>query len=239
VFLLQGEGRRRWRYGAQRDRRLRADAPLKILERFTPRHDATLAAGDMLYLPPSVAHDGVAIDICTTYSIGFRAASATELAHAWLDFLRDSVELPGRYADPDLAPTQKPAAINAATLSRFAALLRDFHARPTSFAGFLGQWLSEPKPTVTFDPPAAPLAAAAFARKIARSGARLNRRTHLLYDAHTFYINGAAHPRKGRDGRALCELADHRALTAPRCAKLAASTLTLLREWYCDGYLDL
>ena len=79
VFLLQGFGRRRWRYGRQPDLTLKPGLPLKILRRFTPDATAVLAPGDMLYLPPHAAHDGTAIDACTTYSIGFRAADATEL----------------------------------------------------------------------------------------------------------------------------------------------------------------
>ena len=102
VFLLQGEGRRRWRYGRQADLSLKAGLPVKILRRFTPQQDAVLAPGDMLYLPPSYAHDGVAVDACTTYSIGFRAPSHNEIAQAFLDHLRDELALEGRYADPDL-----------------------------------------------------------------------------------------------------------------------------------------
>jgi 50S ribosomal protein L16 3-hydroxylase len=64
-----------------------------------------LDAGDMLYLPPGVAHDGVAIDACTTYSIGFRAPSAQELVTGFLDWLSDRVVLDGRYRDP-VAPTR-------------------------------------------------------------------------------------------------------------------------------------
>jgi 50S ribosomal protein L16 3-hydroxylase len=62
----------------------------------------------MLYLPPHIAHDGVAVDACTTYSIGFRAPGATELGAAFLDFLRDELQLPGRYADADLRPVTSP-----------------------------------------------------------------------------------------------------------------------------------
>ena len=75
VFLLQGFGRRRWRYGRQDDLELRPGLPVKILRRFAPARDEILVPGDMLYLPPQFAHDGVAVDACTTYSIGFRAAS--------------------------------------------------------------------------------------------------------------------------------------------------------------------
>src|SRR6266567_5729015 len=99
VFLLQGEGRRRWRLGCrmsgqtsrQRDLRLDPTLPAKILSRFRPEAEYILDAGDMLYLPPSYAHDGVAVDACTTYSIGFRAPTAQELATAFLDWMRDSI----------------------------------------------------------------------------------------------------------------------------------------------------
>src|SRR5882672_11365034 len=84
VFLLQGRGRRRWRYGRQRDLTLRPNLPLKVLKRFTPTADVILGPGDMLYLPPQYAHDGVAVDACTTYSIGFRAAAYEELAQHFL-----------------------------------------------------------------------------------------------------------------------------------------------------------
>ena len=114
VFLLQGFGRRRWRYGRQRDLALRPGLPVKVLQRFAPRHAHVLGPGDMLYLPPAYAHDGVAVDACTTYSIGFRAPSHTELAQAFLDHLRDRIDLSGRYADPDLRPAREPARIGPA-----------------------------------------------------------------------------------------------------------------------------
>jgi 50S ribosomal protein L16 3-hydroxylase len=72
VFLLQAQGRRRWRWGRQKDLSLREGLPLKILDRFEPEDDQVLEPGDMLYLPPRYAHDGIADGECQTYSIGFR-----------------------------------------------------------------------------------------------------------------------------------------------------------------------
>src|ERR1700694_1357161 len=111
VFLLQGEGRRRWQLSCQLScqmslqRHLTVDPtlPVKILARFRPDAEYTLDAGDMLYLPPGYGHDGVAMAACTTYSIGFRAPSAQDLGTAFLDWLRDSIALEGRYVDPSLA----------------------------------------------------------------------------------------------------------------------------------------
>jgi len=157
VFLLQGEGRRRWRYGRQVDLSLKPGLPVKILRRFTPEMDAVLAPGDMLYLPPSYAHDGVALDACTTYSIGFRAASRNEIAKAFLDHLRDELALDGRFADPDLKPSDEPARIAEPMQRRVDSILRGIRWDRAATARFLGIFLSEPKPDVYFDPPASRL----------------------------------------------------------------------------------
>src|SRR5882672_8323909 len=103
VFLLQGPGQRRWKVGRQDDLTLVDGAPLKILRRFAPQGECMLGPGDMLYLPPGFAHDGVAVDACYTYSIGFRAPSHRELVSQFLIFLEERLNPPGRYEDPDLA----------------------------------------------------------------------------------------------------------------------------------------
>ncbi|MEJ7687323.1 MAG: cupin domain-containing protein, partial [Variovorax sp.] len=80
VFLLQVHGRRRWSIGKPRDLRLESGVPLKILARFEPEQSFVLEPGDMLYLPPRYAHEGVAVGgDCMTYSIGLRAPAAAPL----------------------------------------------------------------------------------------------------------------------------------------------------------------
>jgi 50S ribosomal protein L16 3-hydroxylase len=237
VFLLQGFGRRRWRYGRQDRHELRPRLPLKILRRFVPTHDAVLAPGDMLYLPPHYAHDGVAIDACTTYSIGFRAAGATELAAAFLDFLRDELDLPGRYADPDLAPVRAPAEIGPAMRRRCALLLEGIAWDPTTVARFLGCWLSEPKPQVFFLPPRPALTPAAFRNRMAKHGVRLDPRTQLLYDPAHLFINGVALGWPAGGGAALRQLANSRSLAARLAGSIPPETARILYNWYRDGYL--
>ncbi|MEI7447697.1 MAG: cupin domain-containing protein, partial [Burkholderiales bacterium] len=70
VFLLQAQGRRRWRIAPPGDASLVAGVPLKLLARFEPTEEWVLEPGDMLYLPPGWGHDGVAVGDCTTFSIG-------------------------------------------------------------------------------------------------------------------------------------------------------------------------
>ena len=108
VFLLQAQGRRRWRIGRQKDLTLRDDLPLKILANFEPEEEYVLEPGDMLYLPPLYAHDGVAQGECQTYSIGFRSPGRGELARELLQRLSDdAAELAGEslYRDPSQEAT--------------------------------------------------------------------------------------------------------------------------------------
>jgi 50S ribosomal protein L16 3-hydroxylase len=62
VFLIQMAGRRRWRISEQKDLSLNPNMPLKILQNFQAADDWVLEPGDMLYLPPHFAHDGIALD---------------------------------------------------------------------------------------------------------------------------------------------------------------------------------
>lgn len=238
VFLLQGPGRRRWQVSTQQDLRLTPNLPLKLLSHFQPEDSWDLAPGDMLYLPPSVAHDGVAITECMTYSIGFRAPTTRELVEAFLQFLPEALPMPAqRYADPDLAATRTPGRIDARLQRRLGAMLQPVRWDRAVVEHFLGCMLSEPKADVFFDPPRTPLSLTAFVRhagRAANAGVRLDRRARMLYDNASVYLNGeviatlADHP-------ALATLADSRRLSA--VGTLPKATLRLLHDAYLTGAL--
>ncbi|MEO8738889.1 MAG: cupin domain-containing protein [Casimicrobiaceae bacterium] len=237
VFLLQGEGRRRWRISRQRDLELKPRMPLKILARFRPMSAWTLAPGDMLYLPPDHAHDGVALDACTTYSIGFRTASAQELGTAFLDWLRDELVLDGRYADPRLRVAREPARIDARMRDACAATLRKIRWNDADVARFVGSFLSEPKAQVSFIRPHSPMPLRTFARAAAKRGVRLNSRTQILYDDRNVYINAVAMAWPVGARAAISRLANARRLSGEEMS--GSVLINLLHDWYCDGYLDL
>jgi 50S ribosomal protein L16 3-hydroxylase len=191
----------------------------------------------MLYLPPAFAHDGVAVDLCMTYSIGFRAPVTNELAVAFLDWLRDRLALDGRYADPDLRPTREPARIDPAMQRRCAAMLAAIRWSPADVDRFLGALLSEPKPSVYFTPPMHAMSPRTFLARAARSGVRLDPRTQLLYDARCLYINGEALPRPAAGGATLRRLANTRALAGRAITSASADALSLMYDWHRHGYL--
>ena len=239
VFLLQAQGQRRWRISAQTDLSLVDGLPLKILRNFQAETEYVLEAGDMLYLPPHYAHEGVAIGTCQTYSIGFRAPAYQELGEAFLQFMADAIDLPGRYADPDLKPTTHPAMIDAGMLDRVEEALQNVRFTRDDVTLFMGEYLSEPKASVTFAPPARPLAPARFAQAAAKRGLRLPARTRMLYRGQHVFINGESFRMQAADRPLLTALANARRVEAGDLADVPSDVAEALHLWYADGWLLL
>jgi 50S ribosomal protein L16 3-hydroxylase len=239
VFLLQAHGQRRWRISAQQDLRLRDDLPLKILRHFEPEQEFILNPGDMLYLPPQYAHEGVAVDECMTYSIGFRAPAWQELGEAFLAFMADSIELPGRYSDPTLRSTRHPGAISDQMMDAVNRALQKLGSTTADREIFLGEYLSEPKPSVSFDPNPKPLGERQFDQLAARDGIRLHRKTRMLHRGKYVFLNGESYSPGTSDRRILRRLADDRVLDASHLAQASADLRESLYRWYQDGWVDL
>jgi 50S ribosomal protein L16 3-hydroxylase len=201
VFLLQGPGRRVWHINRRR---------------------IVAGPGDLLYLPPGLEHNGVALDACYTYSIGFRAPRGAELGAAFLDWLHERGLPDAVYRDPGLAPVVRPARIPEQMLDFTARLLSRVRWSRGDAADFLGRYLSAPKPHVVF-------------RGTGGKGGRvrLDPKTQLLYFGARFFINGESFSVKKAQAQHLKELADRRELSRARLAPLAG----LIAEWRRAGYL--
>ncbi len=240
VFLLQASGQRRWRIGRQTDLRLQNGAPLKILQHFTPEHEWVLGPGDMLYLPPRWAHDGVALSAldgggdCMTYSIGFRAPSRAELAHNLLARLADEVDEddPAQaqlYTDRTQSATDAAARIPPAMLEFARQAVQRAAQNDEALQLCLGEWLTEPKPDVWFEPPPTPWRAGAALRLAAR--------TRMMFDARCIYINGEALRAGGRDATLMRRLANERLLGRATLAKASPAAQECLQQWFNNGWL--
>jgi 50S ribosomal protein L16 3-hydroxylase len=238
VFLLQGAGRRRWRIGVQGAATLKDGVPLKILENFTPQEEWVLEAGDMLYLPPGYAHDGVALDACFTYSIGFRAASHQELAQRFLDYLRDRVHAEGRLHDPGLQPTRRPGALPAGLVAQAASAFQQLRWNRDTVTDFLGCDLTEPKPHLVFEPPRRALDAREFATALSRTGIVLDARSLMLYAGARVFLNGEPVVAPGKAALPwLKRLADARRL--PAAGNYPAALRAILHSWYVYGFVHI
>jgi 50S ribosomal protein L16 3-hydroxylase len=147
VFLLQGYGKRRWRIGQMCDSEspLLDHQDLKILAEFEGTEDWILEPGDMLYLPPRLAHFGTAEDECMTYSIGFRAPSASEVLTHFTDFLAQFIPDEERYSDADLEPQDDPSQIQNDALVRLKNLLTEHMSDERLLMTWFGQFMTEPR----------------------------------------------------------------------------------------------
>jgi 50S ribosomal protein L16 3-hydroxylase len=239
VFLLQAQGQRRWRISAQKDLTLVEGMPLKILANFEAEQEFVLEPGDMLYLPPHYAHDGVALGDCQTYSIGFRAPSYQELGEAFLQFMADSIDLPGRYADPELEATSKPAEIPRHMLSTIADELNKVRFTEDDITIFLGEYMSEPKHNVFFTGPAKPLTFGKFNETAGKKGIILSRKTLMLYRGKNVFINGESFAVGRADKATLEALANERALEGAAVGAASDDVLDALYAWYQDGWIEL
>ncbi len=237
VFLLQGEGRRRWRLSRQRDLSLVNDAPLRILRRFRPSKEWVLGPGDMLYLPPRCAHDGIAVGPCITYSIGFRAPRAQELGSRFLEFLQERIRLDGIYSDPGLKLQRRPARLPDGMLRKARNTLGRIRWDDADIVRFLGSYLSEPGDTVVFERPRRPVAEGVFGAQAAGRGVRLAPQTRMLFRGAIIFINGEAHPAGAPAVQSLSRLADRRSL--PPLRRINREAAGLLYQWYRAGYVTL
>ena len=261
VFLFQASGRRRWKIGLQKDFTLQQGVPLKILQNFDADEEFVLEAGDMLYLPPRYAHDGIAEACvgpdgktadCMTYSIGFRSPAQSELAsellHRLAEIGEDAAESysdekgsrPSRmqrmYRDPAQPATDTPAALPAGLADFAGQAVLQALKDPLALACALGEYMSEPKPGVWFDEPQQ--AWDGNAAKAGQTGIALDARTRMLYDSDHIFINGESYRAKGADASLMRRLADQRHLGAGELRKAGVTAIALLGDWHEAGWLQ-
>lgn len=218
VFLLQAHGQRRWQISQQKTLDCIPDLPVKILKKFIPEEEWILEPGDMLYLPPNYAHYGVAQGECMTYSIGFRAPAYQEFAQGFIDYLADKIALDGQLSDPDLRATRLPAQIDSRLLQKIGRQLQNIRWTQQDVANFVGQFLSEPKDHVIFEPPKRVLSRSAFSRQLKKHGCALALKTRMLYHGKKIFINGEFIDCKKSYLKVLRQLAHQRYLSPQECA---------------------
>ncbi|TAG26141.1 MAG: cupin domain-containing protein [Burkholderiales bacterium] len=237
VFLLQASGRRRWQISAQKDLSLVEGAPLKILQNFKPTQEHVLEPGDMLYLPPRYAHDGVALDAgCQTYSIGFRAPKTGELAREILhrlaeeiaDGMEDDPKLAKLYEDKAQEATAQPGQMPAALMAFAAEAVSKALADKTLIEQLIGEYLTDPKAGVYFEEGSLP--------KNFKQ-VTLHAATRMSYDAKHMFINGQSFKCAGTDAKLLRKLADERTISATELRAGSAALMPAIGEFAKEGWL--
>ena len=236
VCLVQGTGTRHWQISAQRDLELVARAPLKILRRFKAQREWRVGTGDVLYLPPRYAHHGVALDECITWSVGFRAPGRREFTERLLDYLRDQPRADAPYRDAALKTQRHPGVIGSDMLGRIKAMVGSLRWTDADLERCLGEYLTEPRATVTFKHPRR-VAPARFGALLADRGLRLAAGTRLLTSGTHAFINGETAPLASASRSVVMQLADTRFI--PARLRINADARALLHSWHAAGYVQV
>lgn len=147
VFLLQAEGQRKWKIGQMCDAQspLLDHPDLRILDGFEQTDEWILEPGDMLYLPPRLAHWGIAETDCMTWSIGFRAPSTAEVVTHYADFVARFLPDEQRYGDSDMSPVSNPNYIRAEDIQRLRKLISEQLDDDRMLLTWFGQHMTEPR----------------------------------------------------------------------------------------------
>ena len=196
VFLIQMSGRRQWRISDQKDLSLNPKLPLKILQNFKCTQEWVLEPGDMLYLPPHIAHDGIALDAgCQTWSVGFRSPSYKELLQEGLWRLAESLEnipaLEQKFADPKQEATVNAEQLPTELIQQLSAQVEKLKLHQVNtFLPGITAYLSEPKQQAFFDGPSKPLNPKAFLKKLGQRQLKPSPQTRILSLGKTVYCNG-------------------------------------------------
>jgi 50S ribosomal protein L16 3-hydroxylase len=244
VFLLQAQGRRHWQIDVDPNapRGFRADAEIKLLQRFTPSHDWALEPGDMLYLPPGVPHHGEAVDACMTFSVGMRAPSHAELLSEWADGLLERLPEELRYSDHDLRLPHDNGEIDADACARVLDIFRQ-HVPDSreAAAAFFGRFITTYRSAIDIAAPPRPPTPERIEAQLAK-GASLQAHPHARWawsrdsGDGVLYVQGEAF---ATTPELASRLASARAIDAADYAGIAPGERGLLHRLAERGYLVL
>lgn len=162
VFLIQGEGKRRWQVVTDPDYPTELQkADLAVLKQFNHDEEWLLDTGDMLYLPPNMPHHGVAEGECFTFSVGFRAPDTLDLTQSWIESFSDLANnevknadsssetnqlINKRFDDKNRKPQENSAEITADDIQKLSKQITDLvQNQEQQLPIFLGKFLTESK----------------------------------------------------------------------------------------------
>jgi len=240
VFLLQAEGKRRWQIARSFEPALLTDCPLNVLNQFEPEQEWVLEPGDMLYLPPNVAHHGIALEPGMTWSIGSRAPSMADLLQGWGEWLAFSDNQGGRYTDPGLQAAGRAGEIDRTALQNLRKLMLEGIDANQNLDNYLAAFLSRFRLAHDPMPPPATLSAEDLLDAL-KGEARLHRNpwTRLTWienaEGVRLYAAGQAYDCSVRLAESLCEYEQPRV----RAGMLDQASLETLTRLVNNGHFLL
>jgi 50S ribosomal protein L16 3-hydroxylase len=145
VFIIQGEGKRRWQVGAPDNslEQLLPHADLKQVSDFTPIIDEITQVGDLLYIPPNHPHNGVSIENSMNFSIGFQAPNNQELWSGFADKLIDENLGEARFPDQERLITTQAEILAQTDIEKLKCFMQAQLNDDKLFHAFIGKYLTQ------------------------------------------------------------------------------------------------
>jgi 50S ribosomal protein L16 3-hydroxylase len=151
VFIIQGKGSRRWQVGLPGDfDKISPHKDLSQISGFEPIIDQVLLPGDIIYIPANHPHNGVALEECLNYSVGFRAPTQQEMLSSLADFAIDNNLFNDRYTDEKLALRNFSGEVKQQEVARFKHMLQQL-LETEQFTNWTAQFLSQSAEKQQFD----------------------------------------------------------------------------------------
>jgi len=201
VFLFQAQGKKRWQIntrGVSEDNYL-TNIDLRIMREFEAEYDWVLEPGDMLYLPPGVAHHGVAMGDSLTYSIGYRAISKVEMMASFMEHITDDMPANTHLMGANLKKNDHPGEISSQILDNVSRIIKDYPLGDKDIAHWFGRFVTEPKSSYYPELPDVDIDAATLVEQL-QNGHKLYRGEHSRFNfirnddgTAYLYIDGQAH----------------------------------------------
>ena len=212
VFLIQVQGKRRWRISEQFHDRYIEGTELRILAEFNAEQDWVLEPGDMLYLPPNIAHHGVAIGECMTCSVGFRAPSYRQMLFEYAESIAAGIDDGLRFTDPDLQLQSNPGEISRQSLTAMQAeLARRLVIDDDGFKRWFGEFTSENRAGLYPPEPALPLTRIENLRQLLHSHRCIHRASCSRFafvrehENALLFVDGACYETSTAFAQCVCE----------------------------------
>lgn len=247
VFLLQAKGSRRWQLGGFADDKtpIVEGVPLRILKEFGVEEEFTCEPGDLLYLPPQLAHYGVSqSDDCMTWSVGFRAPSADEVITSLADYIGESLCDDDRYSDPDLPLQTHNSEIGPDAIARVKALMLEKLNDDKIINAWFGRYMTQPKYMDQLIPAEESLTPEQLEQNLANGEViNLSEGSRLAFsdteNELTLFADGEGYPIPSSDKAIAIQLAEQKYLTSDEINSLSNEFKVNLCELISRGSLYL
>ncbi|MDA0236984.1 MAG: cupin domain-containing protein [Proteobacteria bacterium] len=236
VFLLQGGGSRRWQVAEPGSLELLPHDDLKILKSFRPEGECIVKTGDMLYVPPNFSHNGVAVEPCFTYSIGFRAPSFDHIKSEFLHYLDTQLELSGLFQDRHRKATKLPGLIPTDLLTTIQGVISKITWTQKDTLKFTGEFLTQ----LNIDNSAAPNkphSKTKFLSNLRNYSYQIHPAVKFLYRGNLGFIAGDTFEIPQSDQSIFKLLANERIIKGEN---VQANTFfsEKLYQWMLEGYIE-